>query len=359
MEEDRQRRRQKPELKIVKEETVHRLRIGTDSAGVPRKKANLRRSNEEAALLRDLTSGDVSPPTPAEDPAKSQPLAPAEPIRIPPALFILAGGGFLLLLALGIFLSLGGRNRDRLQRSQEAARESLRSAKQEQAEAREIVNSLTEALLKYSSAETIEEKLAVVRDRERVEPLMRDYYSKHKLEPVSGISLTSQYTLPIESRSFVVLTGSLPNGLEKVFLAEVDNEQKVSIDWESDVCFQPVEIKDFIESRDTTPTDLRVFAKPDNFYVYEFADSEKYQCLKLTFRDSDEYLFGYIERDSKDAARLFNQFKAARSNGSNRPEPLLITVRYMEDGKSERGVLIEKYIAPRWAFIDEFTDEER
>lgn len=358
MEGDRQKSRKKPELKIVEEETIHRLETEDQQGNAPRKKSTLRRSKEEVAMLRDLAGDNLPVAAPAAEEVIVEPGSPADPIRIPPALFVLAGAGFVLLLGLGIFLSLGGRNRDRLESQQIAARESLRTTEQELEEARAIVKSLTTALEKYTTATTIEEKLEVARHPDRVAPFMRDFYSKHEMEPLSGVTLTSQYTLPIESRSFVVLTGSFPDGNNRVYLAEVDNDRKVTIDWESDVCYQPVDLTEFIERKETKPTDLRVFANPDNFYVYEFSDSEKYQCLKLTFRDSDEFLFGYIERDNPDHNRLFKQFQASRSTGSIRPEPLLVSVRFLEGGRSERGVLIEEYIAPRWAYIDEFEDEE-
>ncbi|MGJ8725221.1 MAG: hypothetical protein ACSHYB_11740 [Roseibacillus sp.] len=360
MAEENHRGRKKPQLKVVDEnDSVHRLGGEAQKTPAPRKKANLRRTHEANAIARDLDGGESpsllskenSPPeADAESTASSQPAA---PLRIPPVIFFLAVAAFLLLLAAGVFLALGGRDRNSLHSMQDRSRANLQSTLQEKEEARDIVEALTEALESYTSASTIEEKLVFVRQPERVEPLMRDHYKDQPLIPKEGAKLISQYALPIESSSFVILTSSFPDSSNKIFLAEADTDLNITIDWESDACYQPVDIDDYVAEKPSHSVDLRVFAKPDNFYVYEFSDSSKYQCIKLTFRDNDEFLFGYIERDSPSGLRMANHFRIVQRSGSGMPEPLFLRVKFPKNAKGERGVLIEELLAVRWANIEE------
>ncbi|MBK1832980.1 hypothetical protein [Roseibacillus ishigakijimensis] len=350
----------KPELRVVDEDKVTRLgSTGSPVPAPPRKKAQFKRSNEEGALQREIAREDEDPLAEAPDELEDVLLTdtPAAPLRIPPAFIALAVIAFLALLGAGVFLALGGRDSTSRYQSQESARERIQFTEQEKEEARRLVADLGAALEKYTSARTIEEKLAVSRHPERVEPLMRDYYAQQEFKVREGALLKEQYTLPIEFSTFVVLTASFDDGSSGVFLAEIDNDLQVRIDWESDVCYQPVDISEYIAQRPTEPVTLRVFVTPDNFYVYEFKDSEKYKSLQLTFRDSDEYLFGYVELGSK-VSRQLSLFlgSAARASQIIKPEPALLQVRFLPGGDSERGVLIEKFIAPRWAYIDEAPD---
>ena len=360
MAKDNYRGKKQPQLKIVDDnDPVPRLDREPEKSAAPKKKAHLRRTHEVDAMSRNLADGGPTTGPSQEfsagddDNQAASPLPSAAPLRIPPAFLILAAVAFLLLLGIGIFLALGGRDRDSRHLVQERSRENLAAALQEREDARDIVAAMTTTLQSYTSARTVEEMLPFVRQPERVEPLMRKYYQTHPLVPEDGAELQSQFALPLESSSFVILNAGFPDSPNRIFLAEVDNDLQIRIDWESDACYLPVEIADYIAEKPTDPVDLRVFASPDNFYVYEFVDSDKYQCFKLTFRDNEELLFGYVERDSPTGQQLIRHFQNVRQSGSFMPEPLYLKVKFLENSKSEQGVLIEEFIAPRWANIEE------
>ena len=346
--------KKQPELKIIDDsEEIHQLEHTPQQGAPSRKKSYLRRSQEKVALERNLEVPKAGPATPLSsvEPG-NEPSAESAPLRIPPIFFVLAVAAFLLLLGIGIFLAMGGRNRNQLEAAAERAREKIQLAEQERKSARELVSKLSEALDGYASATTIEEKLIFARHPERVRPLMQSYYQTHELTPLSGAQLVNQFTLPIESRSFVILSAAFDDAPNKIFLTEINNDLSIKIDWESDVCFQPVDISQFIAEKPNQSTTLRVFANPDNFYVYDFGDSDKYQCLKLTFRDNEEVLYAYTERDSPTELKLREHFKRANQIGKRQPQPLLLKVRFLENSKAEQGVFIEEFISPRWAHIN-------
>lgn len=348
-----------PKLRVVDEVSeITRLDSSSPHSEPARKKAQFQRSQEQTAISQDLAAqtADVSPEPMKETAAPIQ--EPAAPLKIPPIFFYLAAGFFILLLGLGIFMALGGRDREGLFQVQEEARENIRSNQEEEADAKKMVAVLSKALKGYNSASTIEEKLRYARQPERVEPLMRAHYSKREFKPLSGTALVSQFPLPVEDRSFVILTGKFDDSDNKLFLAEVSNDLSVRIDWESDVCYQPVEIEKYLRDKPTDSVMLRVYAQPDNFYVYEFGDGEKFQSLKLTFRDTTEHLFGYVEKESSTGKKVLEYLYKCRLAGVAKPEPMILKVRFLEDSKSERGVYIEEMVSTRWANIDEIKNEK-
>lgn len=277
-------------------------------------------------------------------------------MRVPPALIAIVAGGFFLLLSLGLFLAMGGRGglAKREERSlQHKIEENQKLALEEKASASEFLDEVEQVLEGYCSATTVEEKLRFARHPNRVQPLMEQYYQDQEFVPRTGATLVEQAQLPMESLSFTIFSVTFDDGSGRIFLAEIDNDLGIRIDWESDVCYQAIPVKELIKKQPTELTDVRVFASPDHHYAYEFSDSEKYQCLKLGFRDSDEYLFGYVERGGEAERALHQLFASTRS----RSEPMLLSVRYPEGGRSDRAVIIERFICPRWAYAENPQDE--
>lgn len=348
---------EKPKLKIIKEtDEVTRLNNQPTETSPPRKKVQLRRTNESKALSKSLESED-------ETELASENLEPedfstvnAAPLQIPPIVFVLVGGAFLLLLALGIFMALAGR-RDNPNIKEDQAKARITQSIQERKEARNIVDTITETINKYTSAATIEEKAAFIRHPKRVTPLMQEYYQRYDLETRSGAKLLSQSTFPIKSHSFLIASVSFDNDDKKNFLLEIDFDGKVRIDWESEVCYNPIDPSQFVADKPTESQLLRVYAIPDNYYVYEFSDESKYQCFRLTFRDHEETLYGYAERNTPIEKILHPLFTRIRQTGVNSPQPLTLKARYLPDSRSTNGILIEEIIANRWAILDKFDDE--
>ena len=357
----------KPTLRVIpdeEEEVVSRL--------APAKKVgNFRRTAEQAALVQTV----------AEKPEKlarndlgqyETEAASKENFKIPPLAIIAVVLAFGGLLGMGIFLaatSSPAQKRRKIQGSESdirsgfhAFREMGEPTAEEREVARELANSIEEVSRAYCAATTIEEKLKYVRHPERVAPLMESHYAKLGEVEHGEYKLTTHMAQPIDIYSFVVLTGTL-DGKSKPLLAETVSSTEIKIDWEADVCYQPSDIDEFLEKRDTELASFRVYARIDNFYVYEFHDYKKYQCLRLTLRDSDKHLYGYVERNSDLGLRLALRFESAKqlSNGQDTTEPLFVKVRFPENSRFENGVFIEEVIVPRWALLThdlEKTEEE-
>jgi hypothetical protein len=192
-----------------------------------------------------------------------------------------------------------------------------------------------------------------VRDRERVLPLMESYYEDHPLVTRTFRRVNHFSSLGLANRSFMVLQIEIGAEGEKEEVVSVIVEQsedgRLLFDWEAEVSYQPISLEAFIASKSTEPVDFRVHVERDHFYNFEFSDANRYMSVKLTERDSDSFLFGYVERGSE-AHGAIESLLARTVMGK---EPAIVRVRFMPETASRRSVRIEKIVAPRWIYMGE------
>ena len=86
----------------------------------------------------------------------------------------------------------------------------------------------------------------------------------------------------------------------------------------------------------------------ENFYNYEFKDSEKYQAYKLTSLNSHEVIYGYAARDGQ----AFREIDKLINQNKNRKLAVMLQLYLQEGLQSKSGVLIEQFVAPRWLILD-------
>jgi hypothetical protein len=272
--------------------------------------------------------------------------------RSPMGLVVLAG--ILGLVLLGVALLLIPRG-DRLVEERAALVTAEREA-EEQAlqDAGLLMEKIEKVVRKYLAAETVDEKLRYVRHRERVQPLMEAYYAEQPMEPRGFRIVTAFYPVGVDNDSFLYMQVRGEDGTLIPLLVEHLGRDEVLVDWETDVAYQPMLLATFLEQRLTEPVAFRVFAKLDTFYAYEFADPERYQCLMLTERDSETYLFGYVERGSEAHRKLMETL----GDDPKSREPFLLKLRFLPDSRATRSVVIEEVVAKRWALLTGSTGAE-
>ena len=114
-----------------------------------------------------------------------------------------------------------------------------------------------------------------------------------------------------------------------------------------------MEIASYIETKPTESMVFRVYAEQDSFYSYEYVDQGRYQAFKLTFRDEDEFLFGYADRKSVGGRGLL-----ALLQGRGKDIPVLLRLRFSRGTKSRRSVLIEEVLATSWVWAGGKREDE-
>lgn len=220
----------------------------------------------------------------------------------------------------------------------------------EEAEARELIERIENTLRIYFDTTSVDMLARLVRHPERVKPLMVEYYARHPLAQSPMRSLRVLQPLTLGNRgNFWMGSVMLADGRLVNLVIEIDAEGMPRIDWETQVCYQPMPWDDFARQRPTGRSmDFRVYAERDNFYSHEFADPEKWLCFRLTALESDETLFGYAAAGSE-TARLLTDATTHNPHGRT---SLTLRLAIPPGLQSRRGVVIEKVVCERWLLID-------
>ncbi len=219
--------------------------------------------------------------------------------------------------------------------------------KQKDASARVLVERLERVVADYLAAPSVELKSKFVRHPERVLPLMREFYQHRGLATARLQSIETLRPAEVENYPFFGIDVKVEGKSDvQLLLLEDCADGELRFDWESEVNYQPMAISDYLEEKPTESMDFRVYAEMDTFYSYEFTNQERYQPLKLTFRDEDEFLFGYVEKGSAEARRLFALLEEKKTE-----YPLLLRLRFLPNTESRRSVLVEKVLATSWVLV--------
>lgn len=272
---------------------------------------------------------------------------------------IVAAGVVLLLVAAGVVWAVSrldgglvkGRGTDEALEKVEIERES------KDASALRLVQEMETLCREFVAADSVEDLLPLVRDRERVEPLIRDYYAEKPVESGKFEKVSARIPVEVNRRIFWLLSYRTMDSSEPKQILVEQSEQGVVMDWESHVAYQPKDPSEFVSKRWETPVPFRVYVENSGeraFYGYEFSDYKEYRGYKIMFRDRERYLWGYVKVGSELDKKMQSLFKSGRnlSPGNRNQAPAMLELRYPEDSMSERCVHIEALLSDSWVQFD-------
>jgi hypothetical protein len=232
----------------------------------------------------------------------------------------------------------------------EEKQEILINHEKEDQEVKETLNLMEQCARGYFAADSIQSMLPYVRHPERVQPLMEHYYQTHDFNPGTFQQFKRIRSMGMESLSFVYGKVNLKDGRSRKAIIEQLPNGTFRVDWESDVCYQPIEWDTYITKHPTEPVDMRVYVEPDNFFAYEFRDESRFNCFKLTTRGSDEHLFAYTEKNSRADLDIQKILSKNAEYGGNHKTPMILRLRFPKNTQSKRSVWIDAVLAPRWIY---------
>lgn len=267
--------------------------------------------------------------------------------HIPWGWFVLIG--LLIAGAVGWSLTNTKKGQTKIQEAQVTTENLMLEEAEEEAAADRLLEDMDKVSIQFIAASSIEELLKVSRFPERVRPLMEKYYGDKGVTPavVQRTRMLRPLTLDRHA-NFWMKSVELSSGDVKNLILEVDSEGTPKIDWETFVCYQPMNWDEYALNRPQgTSMDFRVYVQRDDFFGFEFADEDTWNCYRLTARDSEEPLYGYAKKGSEIAAEM--DFYISRNGG--RPPSLILKLSLPEGLQSRRGVEIEKVVAPRWIYV--------
>jgi len=218
----------------------------------------------------------------------------------------------------------------------------------ENAAAEVRVDHITHAARDFVAASSIKQMLPLVRQQERVGPLMTEWYAKHPLKSGRFQSLETFRPITLGDRaSFWQIGCYLTDGTKREMIMEELPDGRIAVDWETSVVYQPMDWNDYTRTRPAGSFDFRVMLEPDSFYSHEFANTGRWSSFRLTTLNGDSALSGYALRNSEITRYIENL--VSRNRG--KPVALILRLSIPPDLKSPRGVVIEKVLSEHWVYM--------
>jgi hypothetical protein len=274
--------------------------------------------------------------------------APAEEKHLPWGWFALIG--VILVGGVGWSLSRVKQADTQALEIRETTRSVLSTEAEEQREAADLIDRLEAAKAAFFAASSIEELASAVRHPERVRPLLEHYYAQHPLTPQQIVRTRNLTPQTIGKRgNFWTSSVELDDRSTRALVLEVLDSGEAKVDWETFVCYQPMDWTAFAQERPAGKSyDFRVNVEADNLFSHEFADPQQWSCFRLTASDSIETLFGYVRHGNPIERELAEMLQ--RNKG--RKVSMILRITIPEGLQSHRGVVIEKLLSPRWLYLD-------
>jgi hypothetical protein len=220
----------------------------------------------------------------------------------------------------------------------------------EAAEALKLIERIEGTLKIFFDTSSVDLKARMIRQPERVRPLMFDHYERfpHEQSPMKEMRSLEPLNLH-SSGDFWISSVMLANGKVINLVIEIDRNGNPLMDWETMVCYQPMAWDKFARQRPTGRSlDFRVVAVRDHFHSHEFTDQEKWTSYRLSALDSDEVLFGYVATGTEAELRLAQLAEIYQGAGMN----VMLRLNIPDGLTSRRGVVIEKVLNSRWIYVD-------
>jgi hypothetical protein len=156
---------------------------------------------------------------------------------------------------------------------------------------------------------------------------------------------------------------SAPQGMR--FIGFHQTPEGLRLDWESLVGYGDRTWAQLRASRATEKIVVRALARLDDYYNFEFADERRYLSLRLHSPDREDYVNGYLLRDSDDARRVamvFGSFAGelpgfSQDASDARLLPVTLEVAFPPRAESDRCLRVERLVAPWWLALPEARDQ--
>ena len=224
-------------------------------------------------------------------------------------------------------------------------------------EALALIDKIERTIKKFVATTTIEDRIKLSRQPERVRPLMEDFYRNGRnpllITPLEEIEVLQPITL--ENTAVYWMAGLiLKDHTTQNLILEVMPQGDIKIDWETYVCYQPMRWDEFASKRpDHESIDFRVIIRNDCFFSHEFKDSSKWNSFQMTTFGSEENVFGYAPVDSPEAKQLLTLI----SQNSTQSTSVILRLRIPAGLESKNGAIIEKVLSERWIYVNDPSSE--
>ena len=204
----------------------------------------------------------------------------------------------------------------------------------------------------YFNAGTVAERAKYVRDAERVQPLMEEYYSKFPLEKAKSVLVRGENPKVHNDKTLWMMHVDV-NHKRVGVVVETMKDGAAKVLWELEAVYQPSDFDAFKSSRKSEEHTFRAKisgAQLNGFHGFEFADYNKYRCFRVEIPKRDEYLWAYTEIGSPlDKQWYYFVTSGGRSAFENsKSKSVMLKLRFPENSQSDRCVHLGELLQSGW-----------
>ncbi len=212
-----------------------------------------------------------------------------------------------------------------------------------------------EAVMKgFLDAATLEERLRYTYKPENVKAVLGSRADLSFSGPVRYRRLMDEELRVIEEESLLLMGIENEDFTGRVAALHF-GPGGYKVDWEWFTEYSEMPWLEFLERRPLEPVRFRVIAKQDDYYNFEFSDSERFDCYRLSNSDHTIEVFGYAAVPGEVADALRNAFRdGAGVQGSapgvgQRQLRCILGLRFLPSESAPKMVEIVELDALSWA----------
>lgn len=257
----------------------------------------------------------------------------------------------VLVALIGVALSFGLTQRDvgSVGETLEKDTEPIENMGEVLLEGREASEKIIEQVFDVNS---IEELLPLVRYPEIVRPLMEKWYATEPFRRETNILFDNVEIKNVDGVRYYLHRVYFEDDLEPRPIAVQETDDGYRVDWETVVGYQSIPWKDYRAQRPTEKVYLRVSARLDDYFNFEFSDANEWSCYRLQHPDAEKAIYGFVKRFSQ----LDRDLRDMMGPNEKSADYMILGVRFPEKAKSDHAVHIDEILQRKWVRAYESGD---
>lgn len=200
---------------------------------------------------------------------------------------------------------------------------------------------ITATIDKFAAATTLDSLQDVVRDSDRVRPLINQWMAQQAGEPLVHTAVSPRAEI-------VKYNGLYAGYLEKrggerhIFAVE-PGATRWFFDLECYLGWCEVPWGSLAETRPTQPVLMRALVQPGTHYAGPFANEDTHACFRLQSLDRQHSVYAYIERSTP----LFSELQSRTRSAAYVPG--LVKIRFLDGADSGDQAILSEWVATGWS----------
>lgn len=222
-----------------------------------------------------------------------------------------------------------------------------RPIKIEGTRAAKIAKSIDELATRWNKTTSPSERADLVVGGQDTVAKMTEFAKRPNSNDPDFSILLDESFFSIHGYEYSIRTYRSDSGMVFAGFRNVGNDT-FKLDWESLVGYSDMAWDDFLATKPTTPTRVRCYLAPTDYYNFEFSDSEKFQSLRLTDRTTHRQIHAFTEKGSEDDKLLNALFERQK-----RAAPVIVEISFNEGTRAKDCVRFHRLVQETWIVAEQ------